>query len=221
MPLSTPAGVTYYVGSDAPNLATITQGMANSIDQSIVPTFATTAARAAAITSPRDGQLTYQQDTKRNERWSTDVGAWVPLATFGICSFSGTQAVATANTTLSIGVWSAATMQGGMTGIATGLRISRAGAYLVSGSITFDNTNTTGRRGAWPSLQTGGTGSFVGVSAPYRAIIPAASGGTSVPMPAQVFLCNAGDVISAVPYQDSGATINYTQAFITAAILGG
>ena len=78
MPATTPSGVQYAVPSDAPNIATITQNFATSIDQKIIPSFTNSTTRAAAITAPVDGQLSYNQATKSIEQYSSTLcgGSW-------------------------------------------------------------------------------------------------------------------------------------------------
>jgi hypothetical protein len=80
MPQNTASGVTYAVGSDAPNIATITQALAASVDAKLIPSFPTAAARAAAITAPTTYQLTSRADaiSGQNYEWWNG-SAWVAL----------------------------------------------------------------------------------------------------------------------------------------------
>lgn len=75
---TTPAGL-YYPGlTDAPNGPSQVQQLALDADPLVIGNFASAAARAAAITSPRDGQLSYNQATKSIEQYSSTLagGSW-------------------------------------------------------------------------------------------------------------------------------------------------
>lgn len=154
---------------------------------------------------------------------------WGPAvkAIVGIALTDGaSHLIGTSNTTASIGVWtsnylSAGATASGMSIGSTGITIGVTGLYWVSGSLSYDeSTNSTGRRAVWQSVQSGGAGSFVGVGASTRQIIAAVAGGTSVAMVAQPMLLNAGDVVSAVPFQSSGVNINYTTGSLAVALIG-
>lgn len=62
---------------DIPNAQTAFQNLANQLDTRLVPRFANNAARAAAITAPTAGMLSYQLDSGRFEYF--DGSTWNPL----------------------------------------------------------------------------------------------------------------------------------------------
>jgi hypothetical protein len=89
----------YYPGlSDAPNGPSQIQQLAQSADAKVIPSFASAAARTAAIVTPTDGQITYRSDTKIYERWSAATSAWVAMPGPLIQSGTGTIALSAAAT---------------------------------------------------------------------------------------------------------------------------
>lgn len=203
MPQTTPSGVVYYTPADAPNLATITQGMAQSIDTKITPAFASTAARATAITNPVDGQETYQLDTKRYERWSASTSAWTYMLTTRVQVTRNSSQAFASGAIGTIG-WTGTTYDpNGLTAGAGGVTVSAAGYYEVAFSGEFA-ANATGRRFAC-IMRNGSETTEVN-----RFTVPAntAANGTGLVLPGVGVICAAGDVLTVGVYQDSGVGLN-------------
>ncbi len=74
---TTPNGLYYPLLSDAPNGPSQMQQLAQSADHKIIGSYATAAARTAAITSPTTGDVTYRADAGLLEQWNGT--AWVPV----------------------------------------------------------------------------------------------------------------------------------------------
>lgn len=77
---TTPAGVAYPLLTDTPNGPAQMLALATSIDQKVIPAFASAAARTAAIASPGTGQITWRADALFGlnlEKWNGS--AWVPI----------------------------------------------------------------------------------------------------------------------------------------------
>jgi hypothetical protein len=91
---TTPNGLTYPLPAAAPNIAADIQALANAADHKVIGNFATAAARAAAITAPGDGDVTYRADSKVYEKYSSLASAW----TFMPGQVVGTVKTATAYT---------------------------------------------------------------------------------------------------------------------------
>ncbi|MGI5245410.1 hypothetical protein [Dactylosporangium sp. CA-139066] len=68
MSLNTPcSAIPYAELTDIPNMQTITQNMATALDTKVIPKFASSTARNAAIPSPVTGMACYRTDTKQFE----------------------------------------------------------------------------------------------------------------------------------------------------------
>lgn len=71
-------GVSIAALTDAPNAETLAKNIANAIVQRSVMRFASAAARAAALTSPVEGMVTWLQDV--NLLYAYDGSSWVSLS---------------------------------------------------------------------------------------------------------------------------------------------
>lgn len=67
----------YPASSDPADVPTDMLELATDLDTRLIPRFASSAARDAAITAPIEGQLNYRSDTDRLERYTGS--AWVPV----------------------------------------------------------------------------------------------------------------------------------------------
>jgi hypothetical protein len=95
VPVTSPSGIITPSLTDAPNAPSALQSMATSLDPRVIPSFASAAARAAAITAPVIGQVTFRQDAAVYEFWAGAVWHAMPGTLLGI--------IATANQTTSTG----------------------------------------------------------------------------------------------------------------------
>lgn len=147
MPATTPSGVQYAIPSDAPNLATITQNLATSIDQKIIPSFTNSTTRAAAITAPVDGQMSYNLATKQYEQYSSTLGTWtawvVPALGNSWVSFDSGVTYAVPQWRLQAGlVTMAGVMKSGTVAAAVFTLPAGARPGKTTGFITASNTAT-------------------------------------------------------------------------------
>jgi hypothetical protein len=77
---TTPNGLAYPLPSAAPNGAANIQDLAVSLDHKVIGSFATAAARAAAITAPNAGDVTYRADASFGLFYERYTGsAWIPM----------------------------------------------------------------------------------------------------------------------------------------------
>jgi hypothetical protein len=96
---NTPSGLYFPPLSNAPNVPSDMQQLALSADTKVIGNFATAAARAAAITTPVIGQITYRADAAIYEEWNGS--AWVSVLPAGAwTSYTPTLTAGTTNPTL-------------------------------------------------------------------------------------------------------------------------
>lgn len=119
-----------------------------------VMVFANAAARTSAITTPYEGMFSYLKDTNSTEYYSGS--AWVALGGGGASGFVGVSVSSTTDQTVSNATYTALTWDSEYfdtdsfhSNVTNNSRITipsgKAGKYLVSGYITWDN-GTTGSR---------------------------------------------------------------------------
>lgn len=203
MSQKTPAGVQYATPGDAPDMAAISQNLAATLEGKVIPSFATSAARTAAITAPTDGYMTYQQDAKRFERWSAANGVWTQFVAMNATMSRGAvQGVASGGL---VGVsWDTTVINFmGIAATPAGVTVPAAGWYRVRFAGEFV-ANATGRRFAC-ILKNG-----VEVTSINRFTVAAntAANGTGLILPGMKILCAANDVINVGVFQDSGVQLN-------------
>jgi hypothetical protein len=205
MSVLTPSGVAYPALTDSPNGPSQLQALALSLEGKVIPPFASAAARAAAITGPTDGMITYRTDTRLYERYSSSAGTYSqfiggrvqmkritsvqPITTGGSAtavSFNSTDynplgwTTSTSGVTIPIACWIDVRFGGEMAG------------------------NATGRRFAC-ILRNGGEASEVNR---FTAPVNTAANASGLVLPGVSINCAAGDVIGIGVFQDSGVSLN-------------
>ncbi|MDQ1734603.1 MAG: hypothetical protein QOH56_854 [Pseudonocardiales bacterium] len=93
---TTPNALPYPLPSSAPNMPADMQALAVALDHKVIGSFATAAARTAAITAPNVGDLTYRADAAAYESWNG--AAWSLLLTSSVIRFRGMLAASTSVT---------------------------------------------------------------------------------------------------------------------------
>lgn len=79
MPNTPQANLRYPSLSDTPNVPTDIQELATDVDSLVIPRYATTVARDAAITSPTEGQVCYVSATGVKTLFQYSGSTWLPL----------------------------------------------------------------------------------------------------------------------------------------------
>lgn len=191
--------------SNAPNVPADMQAMATSLTKKVIPQFASSAARV--ITAPTDGQMTYQQDTRRLERY------WAASSTYS--QFLGmnttmrraaVQSIATGTTPVAVSWDTTVLNPANLTVSPSGVTVPAAGWYRVrfAGEFPAQTGNPASFRVA-TILQNGAE-----VTSVNRFTVPAQSGtfATGLVLPGMKILCAAGDVITIGVIQNTGSALN-------------
>jgi hypothetical protein len=147
------------------------------------------------------------------QRWNgTDWGPVDLGRPFGILTGSSTTAVANATYT-AVPLPTSTKLSGGVTSPAAGrLAAPRSGWYLCSGMTSFAGGLTaSGRRFAGISVNGGATLSYS-----QGETFPSTTSGSAIPTAAVPIALNAGDYVSLMGYQDSGAagSFDMSQSFL-------
>jgi hypothetical protein len=196
--------------TDPPNAATLAQNLAAMVPQTVMR-FASASARTAAITSPVAGMVAFLTAEKILTVYDGTAWATVAVTT---PSFS---AVQTATQSIPTGVWTAVTFdtedRDTHSGHSTVTNTSRytipvSGWYQVSGRVAFNNSSTSGSRGA----RIHKNGNIV----TGAATIVGASTLPTVPQVDRKMALVAGDYIEIVAGQNSGSSISTINAFESA-----
>lgn len=150
------AGLVYPALTDDPDIPADIHTLASSVDTQVVPRYATTTARNAAITSPTEGQMCYCIDTK--ELYIYNGSAWV--GTMRRRVFGTADQTVTNSTTLVNSTWCALSVEANSRYIAEG-EICVAQAGTTTGDLKIAWTAPTGWGGEWNPF---GPYLFVGIA---------------------------------------------------------
>jgi hypothetical protein len=185
------------------------------VAQSLKSSFASAAARDAAITSPVEGMICYLEDV--NQVTSYLGSAWFPIA--GQMPFFDVQKSAdqtnVASSTITTVTWpTATTNRGGFTVASNQVTVPIAGIYMINAAVTFDAGNTAGNNRHILIYVNGGAVTrdygFPGntVDSALRSTI--------------TLLLDAGDVVDVRAYQTSGSnmTLELTRTRLTILYVG-
>lgn len=201
---NTPTGAPYPALTDAPNGPAQLQALAQSRDSQVIPSFASAAARAAAITAPTDGLLTYRTDTRLYERYSSVAAAYTHFLGIRVQMKRITSAQSIPTAAITAVSWNSTDHNSnGLTTSASGVTIAAAGWYDVVFGGEFV-ANATGRRFAC-ILRNGAEAAEVNR---FTVASNTAANGTGLVLPGASINCAAGDVISIGVFQDSGGALN-------------
>lgn len=203
---TTASGIYYPPLTNAPNVPSDMQSLANSIEGTTVPRFASAAARTAAMPSPVDGQLSFRTDLKRHERYWAATGAWsqflepqIQMHRYGSVQSIATGAIASVT-------WDGQDFNpANFSQSSSGVTMDAAGYIEVYASAEFA-ANATGRR-FLTVLKNGAE-----VTGLARHTVPVNSAtsvnATGMLAPGIGISVAVGDVITLGVFQDSGGSLN-------------